>query len=115
MVSVFGEKELVLPPHIQHLRILISDHPKENISNFFQPSYTFIDAQRRTGNVVVHCQAGVSRSVSLVMAYLIRKQRLSYEEAFSQVQAKRAVANPNKGFVKQLRKFAEEVKEMPEP
>lgn len=62
---------------------------------------------------MVHCQAGVSRSVSLVMAYLIRKYRIGYEEAFTMVKKRRPVANPNKGFTKQLRRFADEVKTMP--
>ena len=30
----------------------------------------------KNGNVVVHCKAGVSRSVSIVMAYIIRKQKI---------------------------------------
>ena len=54
---------------------------------------------------MVHCQAGVSRSVSIVIAYLIRKNRTTYENALETVRQKRPVANPNKGFVKQLLKF----------
>ena len=54
----------------------------------------------------MHCQAGVSRSVSLVIAYLIRKERISYEVAYEKVRERRPVANPNKGFVKQLKQFA---------
>lgn len=35
VISVFGEKDLVLPIDIHHLLILINDHPKENIAIFF--------------------------------------------------------------------------------
>ena len=61
----------------------------------------------------MHCHAGVSRSASIVIAYIIRKNRLDFDDAFKMVQEKRPVVYPNKGFTKQLKKFADEVKEMP--
>lgn len=40
------------------------------------------DAFKIGGRVLVHCHKGVSRSVTLCMAYLIWKHNLSYDEAF---------------------------------
>ena len=93
---------------------MIGDNPKENISIFFQTSYDFIERNLSKTNVVVHCQAGVSRSVSIVMAYLLRKQRIEYNECYEFVKSRRPIAEPNKGFVKQLKAFAREVKDFPE-
>ena len=35
VISVLGEKELILPENIEHLRILITDSPREEIKIFF--------------------------------------------------------------------------------
>ncbi len=50
------------------------------------------------GNVLVHCQAGVSRSASVVIAFLIKKFKVDFSEALNFVQSKRKVVNPNEGF-----------------
>lgn len=54
-------------------------------------------------NVLVHCALGKSRSVAVIIAYLMFAYQLSFEEAFWSVQNKRNVASPNKGYMNQLR------------
>jgi len=56
-------------------------------------------------NIIVHCLAGVSRSVSLVIAYFIKHKRLSFAETYDLIKSRRRVIHPNDGFVKQLKKF----------
>jgi len=53
--------------------------------------------------VFVHCSQGVSRSVTLVIAYLMWRDGHTFEQAFAAVKAARGVANPNIGFVCQVR------------
>lgn len=55
----------------------------------------------------MHCAAGVSRSPSVVIAYMMVRQGLSYCDACSAVKAARPVAAPNHGFVLQLGLFEE--------
>ena len=57
------------------------------------------------GGVLVHCFAGVSRSVSIVIAYLMCKYKLSFEQALAFVRKMRPIANPNPFFQQQLRNF----------
>ena len=52
--------------------------------------------------ILVHCAAGVSRSSSFVIAYLMRDEKLPYHKAFDKVKAARKWANPNSGFRRQL-------------
>ena len=54
------------------------------------------------GRVLVHCQQGRSRSGSVVIAYVMRTQRLAFEQAFEFVKARRSVCSPNPGFRLQL-------------
>lgn len=48
--------------------------------------------------MLVHCQAGVSRSASVVIAFIIKKFKVDFTEALSFVQSKRKAVNPNQGF-----------------
>lgn len=60
----------------------------------------FIEKNIKKTNVLVHCFAGVSRSATAVIAYLMKNKKLSFESALSLCKAKRKVTNPNQGFVR---------------
>lgn len=62
------------------------------------------------GRVLVHCNAGVSRSAAVVIGYLIVHKRMSYAEAIDLVRLKRPCCRPNDGFVKQLKNLCREIK-----
>ena len=53
--------------------------------------------------VLCHCAAGVSRSASCVVAYLILYRGMRFEAALALVQQRRRIAQPNEGFVAVLR------------
>lgn len=55
-----------------------------------------------SGTVLVHCQAGCSRSVALVAAYLMSTRRITAEEAVDMIKIRRSAAQPNPGFMAQL-------------
>ncbi|KLO10100.1 phosphatases II [Schizopora paradoxa] len=57
-------------------------------------------------NVLVHCQQGISRSASIVTAYLMRTRSLSFDDALALVRAQRPCVKPNSGFQKALRAWA---------
>lgn len=59
----------------------------------------------------MHCNKGVSRSVAIVAAYLMKARGLSLEEALSTVKRKRPQAAPNAGFVRQLQRLDRECKQ----
>lgn len=60
---------------------------------------------KNLGGVLVHCYAGVSRSASVVIAYLIWKYNMTFNDAFNYLINVRPIINPNIGFVKQLINF----------
>jgi hypothetical protein len=62
--------------------------------------------QRQRGAVLVHCKAGISRSASVVMGYLLYKNPdMSVAEALAMIKVARPVAQPNPGFLSQLELF----------
>lgn len=65
--------------------------------------FQFINtAAEKKGKVLVHCKGGVSRSVSIVVAYLMERQKLSLKEALILIKSKRPGTRPNDGFMFQL-------------
>ncbi len=58
-------------------------------------------------NVCVHCQVGVSRSVTLVLAYLMKYESLSLKEAADRVKSYRPFICPNRGFLEILGRIEE--------
>jgi protein-tyrosine phosphatase len=55
------------------------------------------------GVVLVHCHAGISRSSSTVISYLMRKYDLTLKDAIEHTRSQRWFINPNPGFMKQLK------------
>lgn len=59
---------------IEHLVIQALDADFQNLSQFFDQTNAFLDSVLlRKKNVLVHCAAGVSRSTTCTLAYMISK------------------------------------------
>ncbi|KAJ7650932.1 protein-tyrosine phosphatase-like protein [Roridomyces roridus] len=85
-------------------RIDLEDRTSATLRPHLAAACDFIQAALGRGeNVLVHCQQGVSRSASIVIAYLIRQHAMSYDSAFALVKTRRACIHPNSGFVAALR------------
>jgi protein-tyrosine phosphatase len=55
--------------------------------------------------VCVHCKAGVSRSATVVIAYLMKYEKMNWHEAIQRVRELRPIICPNKGFLQILKEF----------
>lgn len=92
---------------IKHKQVSVADFPFAELVSFFPETSTFIaNALSSEGKVLVHCHEGISRSCSVVSAYMMQKYGMSPKEALAYVKSKRKVANPNLGFVQQLNEYA---------
>lgn len=91
-------KELDDPPtfsYIKRIKIGIEDGwycPKK----VFSTAANLIHQERSQGKVVlVHCMAGVSRSITAVLAYLIKYENMTPKDAAELIFSKREVAAPS--------------------
>lgn len=106
-----------LPPTLEkyiHQQIEITDEETSNLLETLSAALRFIDLalfpngeaeKKHLGAILIHCAQGVSRSVSVVIAYLMYKYKLEYKQALHAVRRKVPEAQPNDGFVEQLQLF----------
>lgn len=105
-----SDKENVAPTEFNYHRIQIADDPDADIKQYFAITNSIIDSVLETGGkVLVHCTAGVSRSPTIILAYLMVKNGYYMEEAFNFVYEKRRVIHPNEGFIQQLEQYTNEI------
>lgn len=84
----------------QYLKLNLEDNSDTPIAEYFEQTHQFIeDARSRSQGVLVHCRRGISRSATIVIAYVMRYSQKNFEEAFDYVKEKRDIINPNLGFV----------------
>ncbi|KAL2559880.1 protein-tyrosine-phosphatase MKP1-like [Forsythia ovata] len=108
----------VCPEYFKHELVYktlwLQDSPSEDITSIFYDVFDYFeDVREQGGRVLVHCCQGVSRSTSLVIAYLMWKEGQSFEDAFQHVKAARGVTNPNMGFACQLLQCQKRVHALP--
>ncbi|XP_010253324.1 PREDICTED: protein-tyrosine-phosphatase MKP1 isoform X2 [Nelumbo nucifera] len=92
----------------------LQDSPSEDITSILYDVFDYFeDVREQGGRVLVHCCQGVSRSTSLVIAYLMWREGQSFDDAFQYVKAARGIANPNMGFACQLLQCQKRVHAIP--
>ena len=85
------------------LHIDIADTEETNINRYFGHTYFFIErAIERGENVLVHCRGGISRSPTIIAAYLIRKYHMNVFSALAHIGYIRICIDPNLSFTRQL-------------
>lgn len=93
---------------IAHYEYTIDDDPSEDISSILEMSYENIKNGLNEGGVLVHCRAGVSRSATAVLYYLVKSGNCSnLFEAVKYLKSCRPCISPNDGFIKTLVKLLE--------
>lgn len=85
------------------LRIPINDGHSAKIISYFDVAFKFIEKCRKSNNkVLIHCLAGISRSPTLAIAYLMKYMNMKSDDALKFVKERRLTISPNFNFLGQL-------------
>ena len=94
---------------IRYFKLQLTDDPRPSVDNLLkilEPCYNFItSAVSSSGGrarVLVHCAAGVSRSASVVVYYLMKKNTMGFQKALAKLRTVRHWVNPNPWYCSQL-------------
>ena len=89
------------------MQIPIIDSLSQDILSYLTQAIEFIHKARSIpgARLLLHCHAGISRSPSFAIAYVMWAERKTFEEAFALVQTHRRVTSPNLNFMGQLVTF----------
>uniref|UniRef100_A0A4W4DYP9 protein-tyrosine-phosphatase n=1 Tax=Electrophorus electricus TaxID=8005 RepID=A0A4W4DYP9_ELEEL len=91
---------------VRYKRLPATDNSKQNLRQYFEEVFEFIEEAHQSGRgVLVHCQAGVSRSATIVIAYLMKHTLMTMTDAYKYVRSRRPVVSPNLNFMGQLLEF----------
>ncbi|KAJ7523775.1 hypothetical protein O6H91_18G062500 [Diphasiastrum complanatum] len=83
----------------------LSDMETENLLEHLEECLAFVEEGVKSGAILVHCLAGVSRSAAVVLAYIMKVERLSLDDALISLRKASDKVCPNAGFMNQLRLF----------
>lgn len=107
ILAIHDRAKAHFPKSFDYFVIPVRDQQTVQISKHFIEAHQYIRSAREkgTGAVFVHCWAGVSRSATIVISYLMQLERLSFQEALTRTSSAKPDVEPNPGFVVQLRTF----------
>jgi protein-tyrosine phosphatase len=107
--SIYRPPSSVLPVQPARLQIRVEDLPFAELAAHLPNTTSWIWNALSSSSevrVLVHCAEGVSRSVSVVAAYLMASQGWAPMQAIEFIKNKRRIANPNFGFIQQLHEYS---------
>ncbi|KAM9327941.1 dual specificity protein phosphatase 16 [Pholidichthys leucotaenia] len=101
-------------PESHFLRVPVNDSFCEKILPWLDRSVEFIEkAKASNARVLVHCLAGISRSATIAIGYIMKRMDMSLDEAYRFVKEKRPTISPNFNFLGQLLDFEKKIKSPP--
>ncbi|KAM3609305.1 uncharacterized protein V6R79_012798 [Siganus canaliculatus] len=93
------------------MRIPVNDNYCEKLLPWLDKTNEFIDKAKVSNcRVIVHCLAGISRSATIAIAYIMKTMGLSSDDAYRFVKDRRPSISPNFNFLGQLLEFEKELR-----
>ncbi|XP_030073542.1 dual specificity protein phosphatase 18 [Microcaecilia unicolor] len=103
VITVSKEKLNCTSPTVEYVQVPVSDSPHACLSDSFDSMTDKIHSVKmQGGRTLLHCDAGISRSATLCLAYLMKYDSMSLLEAHVWLKSCRPIIRPNTGFWKQL-------------
>lgn len=111
IITVANAMEPMFPQDFKYTVVDVLDASFVDLGSRFEECFAAIDEAKRAGGAaLVHCFAGRSRSVTVVVAYLMKTHRMGLDAALAHVRRCRPQAQPNDGFLLQLQALERRLK-----
>lgn len=104
VLDLASEVSYSLPPSILRLKIPIEDRVPMK-QEYIRLAVNWLKNAAEERRVLVHCLAGISRSVTIVMCYLHEVQGFSLEDAYGMIRSKRFQANPHPALLDSIHEY----------
>eukprot|EP01088_Endostelium_zonatum_P006646 TRINITY_DN18789_c0_g1_i1.p1 TRINITY_DN18789_c0_g1~~TRINITY_DN18789_c0_g1_i1.p1 ORF type:complete len:469 (+),score=60.47 TRINITY_DN18789_c0_g1_i1:142-1548(+) len=97
---------------VEYKFVAAEDTMEYDIDKHFDECGEWIEKAKKEGKggVLVHCLAGKSRSATIVVGYLMKKNGWSFERALKEVVGSRPLVKPNQNFVNQLKEYEQRLR-----
>ncbi|XP_064459869.1 protein phosphatase Slingshot homolog 2-like [Ornithodoros turicata] len=106
ILNVTREIDNFYPGIFNYFNIRVYDDETTEMLKHWDKTYKYIAQAREQGSkVLVHCKMGISRSASVVIAYVMKANDWNLDQALEFVRTRRSCIKPNSGFLKQLETY----------
>ncbi|KAI0982380.1 hypothetical protein GJ496_009237 [Pomphorhynchus laevis] len=106
ILNVSNEIDNFFPADFKYMNIRVPDVDEAELIREWDKTFKFISQATEQGKgCLVHCKMGISRSAATVIAYLMKKNDWTLDEAFTYVHKRRSCVRPNTGFMDQLQVY----------
>ncbi|KAK6542217.1 hypothetical protein TWF694_007975 [Orbilia ellipsospora] len=110
VLSIGSQPPSIIQGVIYH-RLSLLDDMSSSIRSVSEDANNIIKAVGESPNriILIHCSAAVSRSPTLVAAYLMKHCGMSLYDALARIISVRPAVCPNPGFLRQLRELEQDI------
>lgn len=104
IINISVEHPCVFSDKIKYLHLELEDKEDVLLKDRFDETIRFINLalEDPSNRVLVHCNLGISRSTTIILAYLMKIYNATLYEAFKFLRHRRPIVCPNMGFLRQL-------------
>lgn len=106
ILTVGYDMDIYRPKDFSVMNITAYDASNENLYKHFDSAYKFIEQ----APTLIHCYKGISRSATILIAYLMKKNKWNLNKAINYVRRIRPFVNPNPGFYQQLERYEQDLR-----
>lgn len=111
ILSIYNGGYETYPNDFKYKIIHINDDPWLSLDQYFDECIDFIlDSQKTHGKILIHCMCGVSRSATIISAYLIKIHKIPVQNTIEFMKNKKSNIEPNQGFILQLYNYEKKYK-----
>ena len=94
---------------VKRLELAVEDVEEQSLNPYFEQLCEFIEVNKDSSSILVHCFAGLSRSATMILSYLMKRKNMRLDESMKYLVNIRPNIHPNTAFMKELIRYDKEL------